>query len=347
MENETIQKDPAAPLCSVCIANYNGEKYLSACLDSVLAQGFAYPVEIIVHDDASSDDSVALIQATYPQAILIKSDTNVGFCVSNNRMAAAAKGNFILLLNNDAFLRKDALKTLYAASQVYGDGIYGLPQYNAATSELIDIGSIFDPFLNPVPNTNKKRQDVGMIIGACLWLPKNLWEKLGGFPAWFESLAEDMYICCLARLWGYPVKALPESGFNHRVGKSFGGGKVLQNGGLATTVKRRALSDRNKTFVMIITCPPPMAYLLIPPHLFLLMLEGLLLTLCKRNTSLFFQIYWSCLTQVWRSRRMLLEKRKSVQTRRQCSTAEFFKSYTFIPHKLRMLFKHGMPDISG
>ena len=43
----------------------------------------------------------------------------------------------------------------------YGEGIYGLPQYDAATGELIDIGSVFDPFLNPIPNRISDRDRRG------------------------------------------------------------------------------------------------------------------------------------------------------------------------------------------
>ena len=42
-----------------------------------------------------------------------------------------------------------------------------------------------------------------MVIGACLWIPQGLWTELGGFPEWFESIAEDMYLCCRAD-WRVP-----------------------------------------------------------------------------------------------------------------------------------------------
>jgi len=178
---------------SVCIANYNGNETLRECLDSVLNQTFEHNVEIIVHDDASTDDSVAFIRSEYPQVKLIDSKTNVGFCISNNRMVAVAKGEFILLLNNDASLRDDALSQLYThAHDEKFNGILTLPQYNAKTGQLMDMGSIFDPFLNPVPNTDPTRQQVGMVMGACLWIPRELWETLGGFPEWIGSLAEDI-----------------------------------------------------------------------------------------------------------------------------------------------------------
>lgn len=335
-------------LCSVCIANYNGEQFLEKCIDSVLQQeGVPGLVEIIVHDDASIDESVSLILSRYSQVKLIVSDGNVGFCVSNNRMVSVAQGSYILLLNNDAVLHKDALKTLYDASEKFGEGIFGLPQYDADTGELIDIGSTFDPFLNPIPNKDRNRQDVGMIIGACLWLPKTLWDKLGGFPEWFGSLAEDMYLCCFARLKGYQVKAIPHSGFDHWVGKSFGGGKVLVNRKLSTTLKRRSISERNKSYVMIICYPSLLAWLLVPGHIFLLCIEGILISLVKLDTRLWCEIYWSCLKEIWHARHVLKEQRHLVQVRRKCLIRTFVQPFSLMPHKFRMLIKYGLPHVAN
>lgn len=335
-------------LCSVCIANYNGESYLENCIDSINTQeNFPGDIEIIVHDDASTDGSVDLIQSKYPIIRLITSTDNVGFCVSNNRMVEIARGTFVLLLNNDAVLHKDALKTLYAASKKYGDGIFGLSQFDAETGELIDIGSTFDPFLNPVPNIDTNRQDVGMIIGACLWLPRTLWDKLGGFPEWFGSLAEDMYICCVARLWGYPVKALPESGFDHSVGRSFGGGKVTEDKHLSTTFRRREKSERNKTSVMIICYPVLGALTIIPLHLSLLCLEGIVLSLVKHDKRIWEKIYVKCFKDVWLNRQLLLERRKLVQRNKFVSLRSFFVPFSFFPHKVHMLLKYGIPQVSN
>jgi glycosyltransferase involved in cell wall biosynthesis len=56
--------------CSVCIANYNGENVLETCLDSVFRQDFLHPIEIIVHDDASTDGSAAIVTDKYPNGTL-------------------------------------------------------------------------------------------------------------------------------------------------------------------------------------------------------------------------------------------------------------------------------------
>lgn len=335
----------ADPLCSVCIANYNGVGLIDACIQSVLAQDCDFNVEIIVHDDASTDDSVNYIRQHYPQVKLLVGSQNVGFCISNNRMVDAASGKYLLLLNNDASLFPDALRTLHNSAKEIGDpAILGLPQYSADTRELIDIGSRLDLFLNPIPNQNRNQTSVGMVIGACFWLPRTLWDELGGFPDWFGSLAEDMLLCCLARLYGYEVMVLNQSGFTHWVGQSLGGGKVLDNK-LTTKLTRRATSERNKNYVMYLTYPAPFLQLLLPLHALLLLLEGLILAGIKHNLRLFRDIYLQSITSLCTENKKLAATRRQIQLRRRCGRMAFFDSFDYLPHKLRLLFRHGVPEI--
>lgn len=336
----------ASPLVSVCIANYNGMAVIDDCIRSVLAQaGCAGEIEIIVHDDASTDASCDHIRQHYPDVRLIDSDRNVGFCVANNRMAAMARGEYLLLLNNDAALFPDAVATLHqAAEKIDGPAILGLPQYDFDTGALLDIGSLLDPFLNPVPNRDPLRGEVGLIMGSCLWLPKALWDELGGFPEWFGSIGEDLYLCCRARLAGYPVMALGASGYRHKVGASFGGGKVRQ-ARLATTRRRRALSERNKSYVMVACLPPPIFQLIFPLHLMALLMEALLLGLAKRNADLSREIYLPVLTSVWREYGSLSGLRRQCQGARRRSLTSWLAVFRLFPYKLEMLCKHGLPEI--
>ena len=338
---------PRLPLVSVCIANYNGIAVLDDCLQSVLQQEGDIPLEILVHDDASSDGSVAYIRDHYPTARLIESKGNVGFCVANNRMVAEAQGKYLLLLNNDAALYPDALKTLLAeACRLQQPAILGLPQYDAGSGELIDIGSLFDPFLNPVPNLTRDRNEVGMIIGACFWLPRTLWTQLGGFPEWFDTLAEDMYLCVRARLAGHPVRAIDKSGFRHFVGHSLGGGKVTMEKRLVTSWRRRTFSERNKSFVMALTYPAPLFQMIFPLHLVLLILEGATLALVKRERTLFQRIYLACLRSLWGERTRLVRLRREIQAERKISVRSFWSVFQMMPHKLQLLLRHGLPHLN-
>lgn len=333
------------PVISVCIANYNGIDVIGPCVESVLNQDFDQYIEIIIHDDASTDDSVTYIKEHFPQAELLVSGQNVGYCASNNKMANVAKGRYILLLNNDATLLPGALSILYEAAERLGTpGILGLPQYDMESGELLDYGYVFDLFLNPVPVSNTDRDDVGMIIGACLFISRELWNEIGGFPVWFQSLAEDMYLCQVSLVKGYYVKVVFASGYRHWVGQSFGGGKVSK-GKLNTTYKRRYLSERNKTYVMIICYPITFLLITLPLHIIWLSIEGILLALIKKDKKIWQNIYKKALLDIWRHRKMLISERSKLQKSRKISAMSFIHNFVFYPHKLKMLMLHGLPSL--
>lgn len=343
-----VQRHPAlnpaaAPVCSVCIANYNGVGVLGDCIESVLAQESGIPVEIIVHDDASSDESAAWIRQHYPQVELLVSSDNVGFCVANNRMAAQARGEFLLLLNNDAALHPDALSTLLsAARQQPRPGISTLPQHDWQSGDLVDRGCLLDPFYNPVPNLDSERQDVAYVIGACLFLPRALWDELGGFPEWMGSIAEDMYLGCLACLYGLPVTVTAGSGFRHRQGVSFGGNRAGA-GGLQTTYRRRALSERNKTAVLVICTPTIVMWPWLGLHLLLLVLEGAVLTLLKRDKRLWRDVYASTVGQTLRNLGALCRRRRKVQDQRRVGLRTYLRGFVLTFRKLHLLSRFGLP----
>jgi GT2 family glycosyltransferase len=336
---------PKTPVCSICVANYNGVDIVSSCLDSAMAQDIGLPFEILVHDDASTDGSVEFIRQKYPHVRMLVSAKNVGFCVANNRMVAEARGRYVLLLNNDAELLPNALSALlHEAENMNRPAILGLAQYMAASGSLYDRGSLVDPFLNAVPNLNPTRTDVAMVSGACLWLPKTLWEQLGGFPEWFGTMAEDLYLCTYARLAKYPVRVVRGSGFRHHVGATLGGGKVAA-GRIVTTLRRRALTERNKIFVMLACYPLPLLAFIFPLHLLLLYSEGLLLTMIKKDATLWKQVYWPLCAKLWHARKNVALLRRHVQKDRVASLVSFLKPVRWLPWKLGMLLKHGIPEV--
>lgn len=333
------------PRVSVLIANYNGIGIIETCINSILQQDFPLPLEIIVHDDASSDDSVSYIRHNFPQVTLIVSERNVGFCIANNRMASIARGDYLLLLNNDASLLPGALSALAnEAAALSLPAILTLPQYDADTGQLIDVGSWLDPFLNVVPNYRIASQSVGVAIGACLWLQKSLWDQLGGFPDWFGSIGEDLYLCCLARLWGFSVHAVGTSGFKHQVGSSLGGGKI-RNGKVSTNRRRRALSERNKCYVMLLTMPTPLLIAIFPLQQLLLIAEGLILSLLKHDSALWTTIYAPIIPTLWQQRAIIMRCRRAIQQKRRISLLQWLAVFTVMPYKLKMLIKHGLPQI--
>lgn len=332
-------------LCSICVANYNGMDVIDDCLRSVLAQEGNIACEIIVHDDASTDGSADHIAARYPQVRLIRSAVNIGFCTSNQRMADQARGQYLLLLNNDAALFPDALVTLIneARSQTRPT-IITMPQYDANSGILIDRGLRLDPFLNPVPNLDPHRRQIATAHGACLWVPAELWQRIGGFPEWFHMLAEDLYLCSVARLEGADVRVTARSGYRHHVGHTLGGGRVLGEQ-LVTSLRRRSLSERNKNYVMVLCYPLPALLLILPLHALLLLLEGLVLSVVHFRPSLLSRIYLPSLWALWKERHRLLTLRQKIYSCRKISGFAFFSGFTLLPQKLRLLLRHGVPRI--
>jgi GT2 family glycosyltransferase len=334
------------PYFSVCVANYNGETVIRDCLSSVLSQEWELGVELLVHDDASTDNSLEIIRNGFPRARLVASRENAGFCESNNRLARIAQGEVLLFLNNDARLRPGALAALARClKEAGGMAVAGLPQYHAGTGALLDRGSLLDPFLNSVPNLSPSRKEAGMVTGACLCLPRALWEAVGGFPPWFGSLAEDLFVSMAARGLGFPVRVAEGPGFDHWVGAQLGGGKV-EGGRLRTTFGRRAKTERNKCRVMVLLWPAAFLATLFPLHLTLLALEGAALTLVRRDTLAWRRVYGPCFASLWRERAFLLRERARCSPLRRVPPWRWSRVFTPVPHKIPMLLRHGMPRLS-
>jgi len=342
MQNE---KDLKPPLVSICIANYNGVGIIEACIDSVMMQTFSGSYEILVHDDCSQDESVNLIQRNYPNVILITSSKNVGYCKSNNRLAKIATGKYFLFLNNDAVLWENALETMYTEAEIsQSDSILSVTQYDIQTNKIIDHGYFLDPFFNPIPNLDTNISNVAMVIGACLWISRDLWNKANGFPEWFDTLAEDMYLCMFANLNGNKVKVVSNSGYKHHVGYSLGGGKV-KNNKLSTSFKRRRFSERNKTYVLILFTPKLMLFPVLLVHLILLMGEGIILSLLKFDANIWKIIYLFTFTSLWNNRKTLRRERKKIQRDNKTSLLIFVSIIRWYPHKIHLLMSHGIPNV--
>ena len=333
------------PVCSICIANYNGRDFVEKAIQSIYRQDCDFPVEIIVGDDASTDGSAELVRAHHPDVGLLVTTTNSGFCAANNRMARHARGCYLLLLNNDAELFPNALSLLHhAAVREKTPIMLGLPQYDTFTGKLIDRGSLLDPFLNSVPNVAASQSEVALAMGACLWIPKTVWQELGGFPKFFDMVAEDTYLCCAARLRGCRVKIVSGTGFKHRVGSSLGGGKVVSSR-LSTTFRRRSLSERNRAFVLALVCPSPIVFILLPLHLMSLVVEGFMLSFAKKNADIWRRIYLPALKSLKHRATDLVRLRKEIQKNRRVSILRYFSLFTMVPYKLLMLLKHGLPTL--
>ena len=85
---------------SVVIPSYNGIQYIAVCLNSLRDQ-LRKPDEVILVDDGSTDGTASLVESSYPEAQLVKLDSNRGFAAAVNEGIRRCSGNYIALLNND------------------------------------------------------------------------------------------------------------------------------------------------------------------------------------------------------------------------------------------------------
>ena len=112
---DTVRSSFSTPVAlSVVIANYNGQKLLAGCLDSIYRNPPTRPFEVIVVDDASSDGSYEMVQESFPQVRLLQNTRNVHYGKSNNRAFDLAQGQRVYLLNNDTVMLPGALDAMMA-----------------------------------------------------------------------------------------------------------------------------------------------------------------------------------------------------------------------------------------
>ena len=99
---------------SIIIVNYDQSKLLEDCLRSVYSSTKKATLEIIVVDNASSDDSVHMVKALFPEVKAIENKNNLGFTKASNQGLKIFDGRYALLLNNDTIVKDGALAQLYA-----------------------------------------------------------------------------------------------------------------------------------------------------------------------------------------------------------------------------------------
>ena len=98
---------------SIIIVNYNTKPFLADCLNSIYEQTKDISFEVIVSDNGSTDGSIEMLKADFPQVILIENNANLGFGAANNRGLAVAKGKYVFYLNSDTILLNNAVKFFF------------------------------------------------------------------------------------------------------------------------------------------------------------------------------------------------------------------------------------------
>jgi len=235
------------PKVSAIVLNYKTSNDTIKCVEALLKQTIAPDLEIIVVDNHSEDGSLEklrqLLGPDKPVQIL-HTTKNLGYGKGNNFGAERARGEFILIINPDNILEPDGLMKMVKYLKENPDvGIIG-PKL------IFPNGTIRDSYRTfPTPidliikrtflrNIFKKRmcrylqwdkdpnevRDTDWLVGACLFIKRNLYEELGGFDKRFFLFFEDIDIC--RRCWklGKQVVYLPKASANDNERRLSAGG---------------------------------------------------------------------------------------------------------------------------
>ena len=231
---------------SIIIVSWNVRELLRKCLYSVIGIQSSVKsllnTEIIVADNASSDNTVEMLRAEFPNVRVIENRENVGFGRANNKALAVAQGRYLFLLNPDTEIRPGALQTLYDYAEAhprvgmigpqlfYGDGTRQssrrrFPTLATAFLESTKLQQWFPR--NRVLTQYYMRdtrddatQQVDWINGAAMFVRRKLYDQIGGFDEQFFMYSEELDWCYRAKKASWEIVYLPTAQITHYEGKS-------------------------------------------------------------------------------------------------------------------------------
>jgi GT2 family glycosyltransferase len=228
---------------TVIIVSWNCRDRLDACLRSVFEAADEISREVIVVDNGSQDGTPEYLRAGWPAVRVIPLPRNHGFGVANNVGFAAATGDYILVLNPDTRILPGMLSTMIETLRADETiGCVGAKHYNPDLSlqwSMDDFPSLLNeslhysdlyrlPFLRgwlrrkyPRWSDHNSPRDVAWVNGACMMVPRAVYEATGGFDDYFFLFAEELDWCL--RIWraGWRVRFLPTAGLIHDLGGTF------------------------------------------------------------------------------------------------------------------------------
>jgi len=192
------------PLVSIIVLNWNGKRFIDSFFDSVYTQTYpSQKIEILFVDNASSDDSVAYFDSKhYPRARLVQTGANYGYSGGNNYGFREAKGQYIVVCNNDLELDPHWLENLVeCATETDADIVVPKLVY-AGSNTINNAGSILIPD-SDWPNKERGidepadlaefnvRQEVTAFCGASPLFKRDFLEEVGLFDKRFFLYWED------------------------------------------------------------------------------------------------------------------------------------------------------------
>ncbi|MSR88152.1 MAG: glycosyltransferase family 2 protein [Candidatus Margulisbacteria bacterium] len=206
---------------SVVIVNFNGAKFIEACLDSLFASELSYTYDVWMVDNASTDNSLEILSGYKDCLNLIVNTENTGFSYANNQAIRACSGRYLFILNNDTVLEKNTIQLLMHEHERTPNLGVICPKLLNADGSLQCPGSSFGHWRF---KQNRVRF-VPFIAGAAFLMRKSVMDEMGGMDENLFFYNDDIDMCRFLRHRGYPILYFPEA-------------KVVHFGGLSTQYRK-------------------------------------------------------------------------------------------------------------
>jgi len=219
------------PQVAVVILNWNGKRFLETFLPPLIEHTDA-DIEIIVADNASTDNSVSFVQKQFPRIRIIQNPNNEGFARGYNLALKEVKADYYILLNSDVEVTDDWIHPIISLME--SDPMIGACQpkirsyhhrdefeYAGAAGGYIDkYGYPFcrgRVFLTIEKDTGQYNDqvEISWATGACLFVRSDLFNQLGGFDDDFFAHMEEIDYCWRLHNYGYRVMYSPSSTVYH------------------------------------------------------------------------------------------------------------------------------------
>lgn len=250
------------PKTAVVILNWNGQKLLEKFLPIVIKNSEHPDVEIIVADNASTDNSISFLKEFFPSVRIIELDLNYGFAGGYNKALKQVDAEYFLLLNSDVAPEPDWLEPLISELNNNSNTGACMPkirayndpemfEYAGAAGGYIDwLGYPFcrGRILNKIEKDKGQYNEptpVFWATGAALMIRSELYKKTDGLDESFFAHMEEIDLCWQIKNMGYNIMAIPSSEVLH-----VGGATLNQQ-----HPKKTYLNFRNNMLMMVKNLP--------------------------------------------------------------------------------------------
>ncbi len=215
----------AAPIVSIIIPVFNKWEYTAKCLRALAENTRELAHEVIVIDNASSDETARALPCL-PGVRTVRNQDNLGFARASNQGAALASGRYLLFLNNDtepharwasamvAEIELDPAIAIVGSKLLYPDGTIQHAGVGFAYAVWQPIMPMHVDARRPAASVTTRREP-DAVTAACMLVRPEVFRAAGGFDEGYVNGYEDVDLCLTLRARGYKIVFTPDSVVTH------------------------------------------------------------------------------------------------------------------------------------